>query len=257
LRPVVLTLAGLDPGGGAGLIADVKAIEAHRCWAAAVATALTSQTVAAVRAVEPVAGGLLADQVAAVFDDLDVAAVKVGMLAGRDNVATVAGALEGRDVPVVLDPVCASTSGSRFLDDAALGAMRSELLPQVHVVTPNLEEAAILSGVPGAGPRAAADLLLGFGVDHVLISGGAGRDGRCVDRLYSRDTEHEIVHRALDTDRVHGTGCLHSASIAARLALGDSVLAAARAAAEWMERAIEHGVPFGNGGSPDAAWSVR
>jgi hydroxymethylpyrimidine/phosphomethylpyrimidine kinase len=244
----------LDPGGGAGLIADVKAIESHGCWAAAVATALTSQTVAAVRAVEPVSGALLADQVAAVFEDFEVSAVKVGMLAGRENVLAVAAALGGRDVPIVLDPVCGSTSGTRFLDEPALEALRVTLLPLVHVLTPNQEEAGILSGIPGAAADEAAASLRTHGVEHVLVSGGEGLHGHCVDRLFSSEPVREIVHRSLETNRVHGTGCLHSASIAARLAQGDTVYAAACAAAAWMEQAIQHGVPFGGGGSPDAAW---
>lgn len=255
MRPVVLSIAGLDPGGGAGIVADVKAIEAHGCWAAAVATTLTVQTTARVGDLHAVPPRLLRAQIAAVFADHPVAAVKIGLLGGAPSVAAVARALRDYKVPLVLDPVCTATSGRRFLDERALARLRAELLPIVHVLTPNREEAGWLAGLPpSASARDAADKLRGLGVRHVLITGGTTRHGVCEDRLFSADGVHTIAHRAIVTDRLHGTGCLHSSSVAARLARGESVLAAATGAGRWLEQTLEHSVAFGDGGSPDASW---
>ena len=253
MRPVVLSIAGLDPGGGAGIVADIKAIEAHGCWAAAVATTLTVQTVARIDDLHVVPPRLLAAQIAAVFEDHPVAAVKIGLLGGAATVDAVAGALRGRGIPIVLDPVCASTSGKQFLDAAALARLRTGLLPYVEVLTPNREEAVLLAGLPPTGrAREAAERLMGFGARHVLITGGASGNGVCEDRLFSAAGVDSIAHRAIPTDRVHGTGCLHSSGVAARLARGESVFDAASGAGRWLERALECAVAFGGGGAPDA-----
>lgn len=254
MRPVVLSIAGLDPGGGAGIVADVKTIEAHGCWAAAVATTLTVQTVARVADLHAVPASLLTAQIAAVFEDHPVAAVKIGLLGSAVAVSAVTRGLSGRKVPIVLDPVCASTHGTRFLDEPALARLRAELLPCVDVLTPNREEALRVAGLPSSsGAREAADKLLGFGARYVLITGRAPGNGVCEDRLFSAGSVHSVAHRAIATDRLHGTGCLHSSSVAARLARGESVLDAASGAGRWLERAIERAVAFGGGGAPDAA----
>jgi len=251
----VLSIAGLDPGGGAGIVADVKAIEAHGCWAAAVATTLTVQTVAWVGDLHAVPPRLLAAQISAVFEDHPVAAVKIGLLGGAPSVAAVARVLRGRKVPIVLDPVCAATNGRRFLDERVLARLRAELLPSVHVLTPNREEAGRLAGLPpSASARDAADKLRELGTRHVLITDGTTGREVCEDRLFSADGVHTIAHRAIVTDRLHGTGCLHSSSVAARLARGESVLDAAAGAGSWLEQTIERAVAFGDGGSPDASW---
>jgi hydroxymethylpyrimidine/phosphomethylpyrimidine kinase len=251
----VLSIAGLDPGGGAGIVADVKTIEAHDCWATAVATTLTVQTVAWVGDLHAVPPRLLASQIDAVFADHPVAAVKIGLLGGAPSIIAVARVLRDRNVPIVLDPVCASTNGRRFLDEPALACLRAELLPSVHVLTPNREEAGLLAGLPpSASAREAADKLRGLGARHVLITGGTSGRGVCEDRLFSADGVHTIEHRAIVTDRLHGTGCLHSSSVAARLARGESVLDAAVGAGCWLEQTIDRAVAFGDGGSPDASW---
>jgi hydroxymethylpyrimidine/phosphomethylpyrimidine kinase len=254
----VLSIAGLDPGGGAGIVADVKAIEAHGCWAAAVVTTSTVQTISRVGAVHELPAQLLTAQIDAVFQDHAVAAVKIGLLGSAATIGAVARALSGCRVPIVLDPVCASSSGTRFLDQPALACLRTDLLPQVEVLTPNQEEALVLAGVPASsGEREAVDVLLGHGARHVLVTGGVPRNGVCEDRLYSAANVHRFEHRAIATERLHGTGCLHSSSLAARLARGESILEAACGAGLWLEHAIEQGVAFGAGGSPDAAMIER
>jgi hydroxymethylpyrimidine/phosphomethylpyrimidine kinase len=250
---VVLSVAGLDPGGGAGLIAEVKTIEAHDCWPAAVATALTVQRVTRVHAVHPVPARCLVDQIEAVFADLDVVAVKVGLLPTRETVLALADVLADRRVPVVLDPVCRSTSGTRFLDAAAIDAVREALLPSVHVVTPNAEEAGILASGCAGGLRAYGAALLDLGPSHVLITGGAGDHGICEDLLFSAGEVQAVRHRSISTNRDHGTGCVHSSSVAAHLAHGATVLQAVTAAGRWMEHVLERAVGFGGRGAPDAA----
>ena len=253
MRPVVLSVAGLDPGGGAGLVQDVRTIDAHGCWPAAVATALTVQTVGEVRAVHPVPARCLADQIQAVFDDLPVAAVKLGLMPGRETVLAVDSALSATDVPIVLDPVCGSTSGARLIDGDALDALRRTLLPRATVVTPNLVEARQLAGVAGAGADRCAEILRGMEVPQVLITGGGANGESCVDRLFSADGTHILEHLSIETNRDHGTGCVHSSSVAAHLAHGRTVLDAASAAGLWMEHVLTHAVGFGGGGAPDTA----
>ena len=258
MRPVVLSIAGLDPGGGAGIVADVKTIEAHGCWAAAVATTLTVQTVSRVDDLHAVPPRMLTAQIAAVFADHPVAAVKIGLLGNAAAVRAVARGLDGRQIPIVLDPVCASTSGTRFLDEAALECLRAELLPRVEVLTPNLAEAFLLASLPrSASAGEAANSLLDLGARHVLITAGASRNGVCEDRLFSIAGVHSLEHRSIATDRLHGTGCLHSSSVAARLARGESMLDAATGAGLWLEQTLERAVAFGSGGAPDAAMSER
>lgn len=252
MRAVVLSVAGLDPGGGAGLIADAKTIEAHGCWPAAVATALTAQTVAEVRAVHPVPATWLAEQIEAVFADLEVAAVKLGLLPTLETVLAVAAVLSDRALPIVLDPVCRSTSGTRFLDDAALVGLREALLPIVTVATPNAEEARILAGSHRNGLHGCARSLLDLGLQNVLITGGAGGGGTCEDLLFSADDVQVVRHRTIATNRDHGTGCVHSSSVASNLAHGATVPEAVAAAGRWMEHVLERAVGFGAGGAPDA-----
>ncbi|NIS37417.1 MAG: bifunctional hydroxymethylpyrimidine kinase/phosphomethylpyrimidine kinase, partial [Actinobacteria bacterium] len=199
--------------GGAGIVADIKAIEAHRCWAAAVATTLTVQTVGRVDAAHEVPPEILVAQIGAVFSDHPVAAVKVGLLGGAATVDAVANALRGRGLPVVLDPVCCATSGARFLDDAARDRLRGALLPLVDVVTPNRDEVLWLAGLPPeAEIEAAAEALLEDGARHVLVTGASAANGVYEDRLFSRQGIQAIEHREVATDRIHGTGCLHSSS---------------------------------------------
>ncbi len=257
VRPVVLTIAGLDPGGGAGIVADIRAIEAHGCWAAAVVTTLTVQTVRRVGEIHTPPPALIRAQIEAVFDDHPVAAVKIGLLGNPSMIDAVADGIAGRGVPVVLDPVCAATSGARFLDPAARDRLRGRLLPHVAVLTPNREEARWLARLSQpVDVSNAARVLLKDGVGHVLVTGAKSSAGIYEDRLYTRDTVLSIEHREITTNRVHGTGCLHSASIAAHLARGATVPESARAAAGWMERVLDNAVAFGGAGAPDGAIPV-
>ncbi|MCO4773913.1 MAG: bifunctional hydroxymethylpyrimidine kinase/phosphomethylpyrimidine kinase [Deltaproteobacteria bacterium] len=225
---VVLTIAGSDPSGGAGLQADLRAIAVHGQLGAAVVTALTVQNSRGVMHVHPVDSGLVAAQIAAVLDDMPVAAIKIGMLGNAEVAGAVADAVSGTSVPVVLDPVITSTSGAALLSDAALHVVRDRLAPLATLVTPNLAEARAL--LDGDEPDAArlADLL---GVP-VLLTGGHAAGDLVTDVLDfpGEGRTREFSAPRIPTPHDHGTGCLLSTSIACSLAAENSVV-----------EAVEHG----------------
>jgi hydroxymethylpyrimidine/phosphomethylpyrimidine kinase len=241
---VALSIAGSDPSGGAGVQADLKTFAALGVYGAAAVTALTAQNTREVRAVHVPPAGFVAAQVDLVFEDLEVAATKTGMLATADIVVAVAHSLAShRARNLVVDPVMVAKSGARLLDESAVEAVKRALLPLAAVVTPNIPEAAVLLGmaegeVLGA-PDAACRGLLALGPRAVLLKGGhAGGDAS--DDLYfdGRDFTRLAAPR-IATENTHGTGCTLSAAIAARLALGDDPLAAVRAAKRYVSAAIE------------------
>ncbi|MEL6714667.1 MAG: bifunctional hydroxymethylpyrimidine kinase/phosphomethylpyrimidine kinase, partial [Planctomycetota bacterium] len=215
----VLSIAGSDPSGGAGIQADLKAVSANGAYAMAAVTALTAQNTRGVRGVHLVPAAFVAEQVEAVFDDVRVDAVKVGMIATAEIAAAVADVLEGRDVPVVVDPVMVAMGGAPLLADDAVETGRERLLPLATVLTPNLPEAARLLGARTAASRAAmeeqAQALLALGPDAALVKGGH-LDGReSPDLLAAADGARWYEHERVDTRNTHGTGCTLSAALAA------------------------------------------
>ncbi len=246
-----LVIAGSDPSGGAGLQADVKVFMRYGMSAAAVPTALTVQSTASVTHVEPVAAELVSSQLHDVLADGPPTVVKVGLLPDAEVVQAVARVLATMlDVPVVLDPVLASSSGQRFLPPAAVPEFLRSLVARCTLVTPNQIEAAELTGLTQATvvdqPLQAIATLLEFGPQAVLLKGGHGGGDRSVDRLGIRDPRDRSKPRVvvLDAERiperhaVHGTGCALSSAIAARLALGQMLEPAVRAAKADLTRAI-------------------
>lgn len=249
--PSVLTIAGSDSGGGAGIQADLKTFAAHGVHGLSAIAALTAQHTRGVTAVHVPPPDFLRAQIDACFDDFDVRVVKLGMLADAGIIDVVADALE-RYAPraVVVDPVMVATSGARLLAPDALDAMRGRLLPLATVVTPNIPEAELLVGRPIAtadDAAAAADALLASGARGALVKGGhlAG-PGPVVDRLHTAHGRHAFEHPRLDVD-AHGTGCTLASAIAARLALGDDVHAACRAAGDYVHRALRGAYRPGRG----------
>ncbi|WP_232130788.1 bifunctional hydroxymethylpyrimidine kinase/phosphomethylpyrimidine kinase [Luteimonas sp. BDR2-5] len=237
-----MTIAGSDSGGGAGIQADLKTFAAHGVHGLSAIAALTAQHTRGVTAVHAPPPAFLRAQIDACFDDFDIRAIKVGMLATAEIVEAVADALDAHpDVPVVLDPVMIATSGAKLLDDDALDALRSRLLPRAAVLTPNIPEAALLLGRAiddAAQARAALDALLADGARGVLLKGGHLDEGeRVVDRYRDRDTHFEHAAPRLDIDG-HGTGCTLSSAIAARLAFGDTPADACRAGIAYVHRAM-------------------
>jgi len=248
--PSVLTIAGSDSGGGAGIQADLKTFAAFRVHGLSVVTALTAQNTRAVSAVAVTRPAMIAAQIAAVFDDFDVRALKIGMLGNRATIHAVArGLARHRRVPVVLDPVMVASSGAALLEPDAIEALRAELLPQCSLLTPNGPEAELLLGQPIRNRRAlapAARALLALGPAAVLLKGGHVGRGEVEDHLIGPDGHRVFRHPRLDVEG-HGTGCTLSAAVAAGLALGQPLEAAVERAIGYVHRALEFAYRPGRG----------
>ena len=251
MAAIALTIAGSDSGGGAGIQADLKAFSALGCYGTSVITAITAQNTRAVTAVEAVSPAMIRAQIAAVFDDLAVGAVKIGMLGSVATVEAVADALTAalhiRPVPVVLDPVMVAKSGDALIAEDALQALKARLLPMATLLTPNLPEAARLLG----SDHLDAQALRAMGPDWVLLKGGHADGPICLDRLCG-PSEHLFQAPRLATKNTHGTGCSLSAAIAAGLAQGVAMPEAVGRAHHWLQGAIAaaDGLGVGSGHGP-------
>jgi len=241
--PVALTIAGSDSGGGAGIQADLKAMASFGVYGTSVLTAVTAQNTVAVTAVQEIGPGVVEAQIAAVLDDFDVKAVKVGMLASSRIVRAVAKGLAEYRGTVVLDPVMVAKSGDSLLRDDAVAALADELLPQATILTPNLPEAArLLAREPAdAIPERTeqGEALLRLGPSAVLMKGGHAAGPECHDVLVMRGAQPQVFTSArIDTRHTHGTGCTLSSAIAASLARGHPLPAAVEAAHTYLHHAI-------------------
>ncbi|GHE46281.1 bifunctional hydroxymethylpyrimidine kinase/phosphomethylpyrimidine kinase [Streptomyces griseoaurantiacus] len=258
--PRVLTVAGSDSGGGAGIQADLKTMLALGVHGMSVLTAVTAQNSVGVQGAWPLPVEAVRAQYRSVVDDIGVQAVKTGMLASAELVRTVADLLAGTGAPVVVDPVGVSKHGDALLAESALDSLRTRLLPVATVATPNLDEVAQLTGLRVESEeqlRPAAEAVLEFGPRWVLIKGGH-LAGDAVDLLTDGPEEHWLRAPRHDNRHTHGTGCTLASALAARLALGDAVPEAARAAKSYVTGAIEAGFPLGAGIGPvDHAWRLR
>ena len=238
-----LTIAGFDSGGGAGIQADLKTFTALGVYGASVITALTAQNTRGVSAIHDVPPAFVAAQMEAVFSDLAVDAVKIGMLSRAPVIEAVADGLDRHKAKnIVLDPVMVATSGDRLLDGAAIEVLRSKLIPRAALITPNLPEAAALLGVGLAvgetEMRAQAERLIADGARAVLIKGGHGKDAESVDLLVDRSGVTRLAAKRIATKHTHGTGCTLSSAIAAGLAKGEPLGGAVRAAKDYVTAAI-------------------
>lgn len=232
--PNILSIAGSDPSGGAGIQADLKSISANGGYAMAAVTALTAQNTQGVFGAELVAPEFVARQIKAVFDDIRVDAVKIGMLGTAEITQAVADVLGGRGVPVVLDPVMVAKGGNRLLAAEAVAALRELLVPMAAVITPNLPEAADLLGGAEARTRAEmeapAEALLALGCKAVFLKGGHLDAADSPDLFLSATAREWIAAPRQQTKNTHGTGCTLSAALATHLArTGDALEAATRA----------------------------
>ena len=238
----ILSIAGSDPSGGAGIQADIKAISANGGYAMAAITGLTAQNTRGVRRVALVEPGMVRDQIAALRDDIRIDAVKIGMLGSAAIVETVAAALDGLDVPLVLDPVMVAKGGDRLLERDAVAALRDMLVSRATVVTPNLPEAADLLAVAEATTveevAAQAEALAALGAGSVLLKGGHLGGPESPDLLLSSGTAHWIGGPRHPTRNTHGTGCTLSSALAAWLGRGASLPEAARRAKDYVSAAI-------------------
>jgi hydroxymethylpyrimidine/phosphomethylpyrimidine kinase len=237
--PRALTIATSDSGGGAGIQADLKAFSAAGCHGASILVALTAQNTTGVTAIHELPSDFVVAQLDAVFDDIGVDAAKTGMLFSARLIEVVAGFLEGRTVPLVVDPVMVASSGAKLLQDDAVATYVERLFPLATVVTPNLAEAEVLAGGPGTR-RELAERIHARGAPAVIVTGGHG--DRPVDHLFDGERHVEIDVDRLERPTTHGAGCTHSATLTAHLARGADLEAAARAAAEAAADAVRHGL---------------
>lgn len=252
---VALTIAGSDSGGGAGIQADLKTFHRHGVFGTSVLTAVTAQNTRGVTAWAAVALDLIRAQLDAVATDLRPAAVKSGMLADADVVATVSEGLAAhRLAPYVLDPVMVATSGDPLLSPDAVGAVVARLFPRAALVTPNLDEASLLLGTPvrdlPAMERAARRFVDEFGAAAALVKGGHLAGPEAVDVLWTDGRLHVFRHPRIATTSTHGTGCTLSAAVTAHLAHGRPLVDAVRDALGWVHRAIATAPGLGSGHGP-------
>lgn len=250
--PILLTIAGFDPSCGAGTAADLKTFAAHGCYGVAAITSLTVQNTQGVEDVQNTPSAMLRAQLESLAKDCEIAAVKIGMLGNRGNAAVVAEFLDARQFThVVHDPVMKSSSGAELLDAGGVKYVATELLRRASVITPNVREAEVLTGLTitdTAGMEAAARKIVEMGARAVIVKGGHME--RAVDILFDGS---EIVTLAGDKSKeesLHGTGCTFAAAIAAQLASGRPLVEAAMLAKAYVVKAIENSYATGKGPAP-------
>lgn len=255
--PIALTIAGSDSGGGAGIQADLKSFSANHVYGSSVITALTAQNTRGVTGVYNVPPMFIAAQMDAVYSDLDVAAVKIGMLSQTPVIEAVAEGLKKHVAKnIVLDPVMVATSGDPLLAEGAVAAIRNTLMQLADLITPNLHEAAKLTGKPLAADEAAmieqARMMIDHGAKAVLIKGGHAGAQESADLLVCEETEAWFRVARIDTKNTHGTGCSLSSAIAANLASGFDLESAVGKAKKWLTGAIATSdqLDVGNGSGP-------
>jgi hydroxymethylpyrimidine/phosphomethylpyrimidine kinase len=254
----VLTIAGSDSGGGAGIQADIKSISACGCYASSAITAITAQNTIGVRDIHPIPGNILKSQIEAVLDDIGTDAIKIGMLHSTETIKIVSDCLDKYQIKnVVLDPVMVATSGDQLLIDKAIDTLKNQLFPRVSVITPNLPEAEILLGrkinAQSEFRLVAKELAEKYNVS-VLLKAGHLNDDYLIDVLYDFENKqyNDLVSRRIVSNNTHGTGCSLSSALAAFLARGYNLSDAALKAKEYISGAIQAGAEFeiGDGHGP-------
>jgi hydroxymethylpyrimidine/phosphomethylpyrimidine kinase len=263
-RARALTIAGSDSGGGAGIQADLKTFSVLGVYGMTAVTAVTVQNTEGVAGYEAMPPAIVADQIRSVVTDIGIDAAKTGMLANAGIVSAVADAVEETGVrKLVVDPVSMSKHGFGLLTGEAVVALRARILPLATLVTPNLPEAAALSGLEVEGRddmRRAADAILAAGARAVLVKGGHLQDAgenAAADLFVDGEVEEWLIAPRIATPHTHGTGCTLSAAIAAHLARGDGLLEAVRAGKAFVTEAIRHSMALGHGIGPvDQLWPV-
>ncbi len=249
-----LTIAGSDSSGGAGIQADIKTFQALGVFAVSAVTAVTVQNTCKVAAIQEIRPDIVRDQILCLFEDMEIHAVKIGMVASTPLIEAVAEALRQVErPPVVLDPVMISKSGYPLLREEARRSLIGRLIPLADIVTPNLHEAAVLTGFKVADMdrmREAARSILAMGPAAVVIKGGHLEGSRAADIFYDGRDFRILESARFDTPNTHGTGCTFSSAIAAGLAKGKSMAQAVSEAKAYIAGAIEHGLSIGKGHGP-------
>ncbi|TDQ59785.1 hydroxymethylpyrimidine/phosphomethylpyrimidine kinase [Mesocricetibacter intestinalis] len=260
--PQVLTIAGSDSGGGAGIQADLKTFQMRRVFGTSVITAITAQNTLGVFDIHCIPLSSIEAQIKAVAEDFNIKAVKIGMLANSDIIECVAKSLRHYAFEqIVLDPVMIAKGGASLLQPSAVNALKRYLLPLAKVITPNLPEAETLSGIPIRNQqdcRRAAEILQAAGAENLIIKGGHSENSgstECRDYLFTPHGEFILNAKRYPTRHTHGTGCTFSACLCAELAKGHSVEAAARKAKAFISAAIAAPLNIGHGQGPTNHWA--
>lgn len=251
---IVMTIAGSDSGGGAGIQADLKTFQELGVFGTTAITALTAQNTLGVSGIFPATADFVEAQIAAVFEDFQVKAVKTGMLFSADIITAVAQSLHDKDVKLVVDPVMIAKGGASLLQQESIEALRTELLPLATVLTPNIPEAEVLTNMKIStieDVKTAAQQLLQLGVECVVMKGGHFQGIEATDHVYFQDGSTFTVSSArIHTKHTHGTGCTFSAAITAFLGKGYEIRDAIVEAKRFIQAAIEHPLNIGNGHGP-------
>lgn len=248
-RPVGLTIAGSDSGGGAGIQADLKAMEAAGVFGTSVITAVTAQNTMGVESSHVLPITEIEAQLAAVLSDFDVDAIKTGMLATEPVIRTVEDGVRDRDTPLIVDPVMVAATGDRLLESAAEDAYE-DLIASATLVTPNADEATVLTGIDVAdtdGAEAAGEMLVDLGAQAALVKGGHVPGDEIRDVLVTKDGITRYRHPRVATEATHGSGCTLASTIAAGMARGEAIQAAVETGLEHLQRAVRYNVPVGEG----------
>jgi hydroxymethylpyrimidine/phosphomethylpyrimidine kinase len=256
--PRVLSIAGSDSGGGAGIQADLKAFAACGVHGMTAITAITAQNTVGVDAVQPIAPEIVIAQVRAVVEDIGVDAVKIGMLGDTTTIAAVSEALDllPAETPIVVDPVMVAESGARLLDEEAVEALRTTIVSRATVVTPNLPEARVLARAEKGEPEELVRAIRGLGAKVVVVTGGHRE--QAVDLFFDGDRLQELEGERYEHGAAHGSGCTHSSTLAAHLARGESPLEAAAKARKAAGEAVRNGLQdIGAGPGPVDVLGIR
>ncbi len=256
----ILTIAGSDCSGGAGIQADIKTITAHKMYAMSAITALTAQNTTGVFAIQESSPQFLGEQLDAIFSDIFPDAVKIGMVASKELIQIIAEKLTAYQAKnIVLDPVMVATSGGKLLATDATKMLISQLLPLANIITPNIPEAESLSGIPIEKPedmiKAAA--LIGENIPGQILIKGGHLDDSCNDLLYHDGTAHWFKGERIATKNTHGTGCTLSSAIACNLAMGHSMEDSVANAKAYITGALKHEIRLGKGNGPvNHCWNL-
>ena len=258
--PIALTVAGTDPTGGAGVLADIKTFHSQEVFGMAAITALTAQNTIGVQDVHNIPGQFLQEQLDSIFSDEVPDAMKSGMIANEEMMAVIKECVERHQVPYIIDPVMIATSGDPLIDGDAAEFLRTQLLPLALTVTPNIHEAEKISGqqISSEGDiKKAADIFLNdIGVQSVVITGGH-LDSGPTDYLFTADNAIELSETRIDTTNTHGTGCTFSAVMTAEVAKGKSIEESFRTAKRYITSAIRHNPNIGKGTGPVSHFSYK
>jgi len=254
--PVVLSIAGSDSGGGAGIQADIKTLNTMKVFATTAITCLTAQNTKQIKTITKVPPSLIELQILSVKEDFKISAVKIGMLYDKDIILKVSECLDlFKRIPIIIDPVMISKSGNQLLKPSAIDLFKKEILPKSFLLTPNLHEASILSGMKEIADEKHIETcfarLKELGAKNILIKGGhSNNEKKVVDYLYYKKKTYKFASKRYNTRNTHGTGCTLSAAISGNMAKGMDLIKAIEEAKRFMDKAIKNSLGIGSGNGP-------